>query len=149
MDFDLGTAILAGLIATGVMTAVMYMGTLMNMRMDMPMMLGTMFLPKSGAAWLIGISLHFMMGVVFFVVYAALFDILAIDSGIVGWAAIFALVHGAVSGMSMGMMPMMHPRMATASGPADHDTVPNPGVFASSFGMMGRGLSSLCTSSTA
>jgi hypothetical protein len=137
MDFDLGTAIVAGLAGTAVMTGVMYMGFLINMRMDMPMMLGTMFLPRGTAAWVLGAMLHFMMGAVFFVVYAALFDALAITSGIVGWSVLFGLVHGAVAGASMGMMPAMHPRMVTAGGPGEHEGVPSPGFFAATFGVMG------------
>ena len=49
MEFELGMAVVAGLAATAVMTAVLYMGFMMGMRMDMPMMLGTMFLPKGAA----------------------------------------------------------------------------------------------------
>lgn len=137
MEFQLDTAILAGLIGTAVMTAVMYMGFMMNMRMDMPMMLGTMILPKGPAAWAVGLMMHLMMGAIFFVVYALLFDALSIESGIVGWSAIFGLVHGTVAGMAMGMMPVMHPRMATANGSLADDLVPNPGMFAASFGLMG------------
>jgi hypothetical protein len=136
MDFDLGLAILAGLIGTAAMTAVMYTGYAMNMRMDMPMLLGTMFLPKGTPAFILGLTLHFMIGAIFFVIYAALFNALSIESGLAGWSAIFALVHGAVAGLAMGMMPAMHPRMATATGPLV-DVVPTPGVFASSFGLMG------------
>lgn len=137
MEFQLDTAILAGLIGTAVMTAVMYMGYMMNMRMDMPMMLGTMFLPKGPAAWAVGLMMHLMMGAAFFVVYALLFDALSIESSIVGWSAIFGLVHGTAAGMAMGMMPVMHPRMATATGPVADDRVPSPGIFATSFGLMG------------
>jgi hypothetical protein len=137
MELDIGKAIAAGLVGTGVMTAVMYMGYSINMRMDMPMMLGTMFLPKGMAAWAVGLMVHLMMGALFFLIYAALFDALSIDSGIVGWAVIFGLVHGTVAGAVMGMVPVMHPRMAAAGGPETDDTVLNPGVFALSMGMMG------------
>lgn len=137
MELDVGKAILAGLIGTGAMTVVMYMGYFMNMRMDMPMMLGTMFLAKGTTAWALGLMIHLMMGAVFFVVYAVLFEALSIESGIVGWAVIFGLAHGASAGAAMGMMPAMHPRMATAAGPDAGDTVPNPGMFALSMGVMG------------
>ena len=80
---------------------------------------------------------HLMMGAVFFAVYAALFDLLAIESGIVGWAALFGLVHGVAAGAAMGMMPVMHPRMVTAGGSFGETGVANPGLFASAFGMIG------------
>jgi hypothetical protein len=50
MDFDLANAILAGLVGTAAMILQKYVGYAMNMRMDMPMMLGTMFLPKGPPA---------------------------------------------------------------------------------------------------
>ncbi len=36
MDFELGNAVAAGLAATSVMTAMLYMGFAMGMKMDMP-----------------------------------------------------------------------------------------------------------------
>lgn len=129
MEFELGTAILAGLAATAVMTAVLYMGYAMGMRMDMPMMLGTMLLPKGPAAWLLGLAMHFMMGAAFFVVYAALFDILAIEDTIAGWGALFGLAHGTVAGAAMGMMNVMHPRMESSAGQSGVSALPAPGFF--------------------
>ncbi len=137
MDFELGTAILAGLIGTAAMTAAMYAGYAMNMRIDMPMLLGTMFLPKGAAAWSLGLMLHFMMGAVFFVIYAALFDALSIETSVAGWSALFGLIHGVVAGAAMGMMPAMHPRMVTAGGPGETQGVADPGIFATTFGVMG------------
>jgi hypothetical protein len=137
MDFELGTAILAGLAGTAAMTTVMYMGFAMNMRMDMPMTLGTMFLPKGPAAWVLGLMLHFMMGAVFFIIYGALFDAFAVNSGVAGVGALFGLVHGVAAGAAMGMMPVMHPRMVTAGGPGESEGVVNPGFFATTYGAMG------------
>jgi hypothetical protein len=134
MELDVARAIVAGLVGTAVMTAVMYMGRLMNMRMDMPMMIGTMFLRRGQAAWALGLMIHFMMGAIFFLIYAVLFDVLAIETGIVGWAGVFGLVNGALAGMTMAMMPAMHPRMATAGGFEDEEQVSNPGVFALNMG---------------
>jgi hypothetical protein len=137
MDFEPGTAIVAGLVGTAAMTAAMYMGYMMNLRMDMPMTLGTMFLPRGPAAWTLGLMLHFMMGALFFVIYAALFDALTIDGGVAGVSALFGLAHGVVAGAAMGMMPAMHPRMVTAGGPAKAEGVVSPGFFATTYGLMG------------
>jgi hypothetical protein len=136
MEFELGRAILAGIAGTVVMTAAMYMGFLMNMRMDIPMMLGTMVLPRGTAAWVLGAAIHLMMGAIFFVIYALLLNAFGIESGVIGWAAIFGLVHGAVVGAVMGVIPTMHPRMepAGAGGPA---SLPAPGFFGSNMGVMG------------
>ncbi len=129
MDFEFGTALVAGLAGTAVMTAIMYMGFVMGMRMDMPMMLGTMFLRKGPAAWLLGVMIHFMMGAAFFVVYAALFSALGLETSLAGWGALFGLAHGVAAGMAMGMMGTMHPRLTPAGGGAATDTLPAPGVF--------------------
>jgi hypothetical protein len=129
LEFDFGPALVAGLAGTAVMTAIMYMGFLMAMRMDMPMMLGTMFLRKGPAAWLLGVMMHFMMGAAFFVVYAAVFNVLDLETSLAGWGALFGLAHGVAAGMAMGMMGAMHPRLTPAGGGAATDTLPAPGVF--------------------
>jgi hypothetical protein len=129
MEFEFGSAIAAGLVATLAMTAAMYMGFLMGMRMDMPLMLGTMFLHKGPAARLLGLMIHFMMGAAFFVVYAAAFDAVSLESSLAAWGALFGLAHGVVAGMAMGMMGAMHPRLATAGGEQATDALPAPGLF--------------------
>jgi hypothetical protein len=129
MEFELGTAILAGLAATAVMTGVLYMGFIIGMRMDMPMMLGTMLLPRGPAAWLLGLMMHFMMGAIFFIIYALLFDLLAIESSLAAWGAVFGLAHGTVAGMAMGMMNAMHPRMEASPGHGGVGALQAPGFF--------------------
>jgi hypothetical protein len=129
MEVDLAQAVLAGVVGTAVMTAVLYMGFLMGMRMDMPMMLGTMMLPKGPAAWVAGLVMHFGMGIVFFIVYALLFNAFGIREAVAGWGAIFGLVHGFVAGAALGMMPVMHPRIVSASGETAEGTLPAPGPF--------------------
>lgn len=134
MDFDIGRAILGGLVGTVSMTVVMYMGAMMGMKMDMPMTLGTMLFPKGPAAWVVGLMMHLMMGVVFFIIYAALFTALNIESGIIGWSALFGAIHALMAGAAFGMMPSVHPRMAAEPTPG---TVSAPGYFGVKMGMMG------------
>lgn len=139
MEFEVWKAILAGLVGTGAMTAVMVMGSMMGMKMDMPMTLGTMFLPKGNAAWALGLMVHLMMGAAFFIIYAALFNAFDIESGIASWAALFGVVHGSIAGMAFGMMPVLHPRMArsTSGGQTPGETVPAPGFMGMKMGLMG------------
>lgn len=136
MDFTVGTAIFAGLIGTVVMTAFMYVAAITGMKMDMPMMLGTMFTRRGTAAWVIGAMMHLAMGAMFFLAYAGLFDVLGIESAVVAWAALFGGAHGLIAGMALGMMPAMHPRLEPA-GAAPGAGVPAPGMFALRFGLMG------------
>jgi hypothetical protein len=68
-------AIIAGLAGTAVMTMMMYFAPRMGMpKMDMPKMLGTMFISKEGTATGVGMAIHFMMGAIFAIVYALLWS---------------------------------------------------------------------------
>jgi hypothetical protein len=135
MEFEIGKAVVGGLVGTIAMTMVMSMGSLMGMKMDMPMMLGTMLFPRGTVAWAAGLMLHLMMGAGLFIAYAAIFNALTIQSGIIGWSALFGTVHGLVTGAAMGMMPLLHPRMAT--GPASGSgRLPAPGFFGIKMGTM-------------
>ncbi len=128
---DWGNAILAGLVATAVMTVLMYLGKTMGMPMDMPRMLGLMFTgpDSTGLVYALGLMAHLMMGVIFAIVYAALFDLLGVDANWL-WGAVFGAVHGVIAGMAFGMMPAMHPRM----GPGE--VLAAPGPFGVRYGSM-------------
>ncbi len=136
MEFELGTAIVAGLVATAVMTILMYMGPMMGIRMDMPLMLGTMVMPPGPMARVAGLVMHFMAGAAFVVVYAALFNAFGIESGLAGWGALFGAVHGVMSGLMMTMMGAMHPRMAASTAGASQGTLTAPGFFGVNYGSM-------------
>lgn len=136
MEFEFGTAIIAGLAATAVMTILMYMGPLMGIRMDMPLMLGTMVMAPGPMARAAGMVMHFMSGALFFVVYAALFNAFGLESSIVGWAALFGAMHGVMAGIMMTMMGAMHPRMAASTAGGSTDTLTAPGFFGVNYGTM-------------
>lgn len=127
---DWGSAIWAGLAATAVMTVLMYLGGAMGMKMDIPRTLGLMVVgPDNPALVVVGLMLHVMMGVVFAIIYAVLFDLFNIDPSWL-WGAIFGGAHGIIAGMAMGMMPMVHPRM----GP--DKPLAAPGMFGRNLGAM-------------
>ena len=103
-------AILSSLAGTFVMTALMYMAPAMGMpKMDIIGMLGTMFTPNQGAARVMGVVVHFMMGAVFAVIYALLWS-LGIGGSTWAWGAIFGVVHGVIALLTMPAMMKMHPR---------------------------------------
>lgn len=68
-QFSLTKAIMAGIAGTIIMTLFTYMGAMMNMKMDIPAMLSTMF----GGNLLIGWVMHFMIGIVLAVSYGFVF----------------------------------------------------------------------------
>lgn len=136
MEFDIGRAVLGGLVGTIAMTLIMMMGTrMMGIEMDMPMTLGTMFFPRGTAAWALGLMAHLMMGIVFFIIYAALISAFGIHSAVAGWTALFGAIHALIAGMAFGMMPMLHPRMATEPS-AGTGQILAPGVMGMRLGKM-------------
>jgi uncharacterized membrane protein YagU involved in acid resistance len=126
MDF-LG-AVVAGIVGTIVITMVMAMAPKMGMpKMDIVGMLGSMFSPEGNRT--LGMVIHLMMGIVFAVIYALLWNA---GIGTVGllWGAVFGAGHWLVAGVMMGGMSMMHAGVKAG-------TVEAPGVFmVNSGGMM-------------
>lgn len=120
-------AIVAGLVGTVVMSMVIAMAPSMGMpKMAIWEMLGTMF-SKEGNVGL-GWAMHFMMGVIFAIIYAALW---AAGIGSATWVSgvIFGAVHWLVAGLMMGGVPMMHAGVKAG-------TVKAPGVYMMSAGGM-------------
>lgn len=140
MEFNWWEGIVAGAVATVVMTALMQMSAAMGMtRMNMALMLGSMFRRDADAARPLGMTLHFMNGLGFGVLYALVWW--AIDPADLADAWWIGLVFGAVHGVvAMAMMPVMsgmHPRVGSdalaVSGRAGHEVRLPP------FGFGGRG----------
>jgi len=121
-------AIVAGLVGTVVISMLMAMGPRMGMpKMAIWEMLGTMFSKEGnvGLGWI----MHFMMGVIFAIIYAALW---AAGVGSATWlnGAIFGAVHFVIAGLAMGGMPMMHAGIKAG-------TVKAPGMLMLNVGVMG------------
>lgn len=102
---DILSAVISGIVGTIAISAVMAMAPLMGMpKMDIVGMLSTMFgKPNKVLGWI----MHFMMGVVFALIYALLWSI---GIGSAGWLSglIFGAVHWLVVGLMMAMIPVMH-----------------------------------------
>jgi hypothetical protein len=132
--------LIAGGLATAVMTATMLVGAAVGMtRMDMPLMLGSMFRREAGSARALGWMLHFMNGLVFGLVYALVWW--AIDPALddAWWIGLlFGGVHGAVALMAMPMMSSMHPRVrqAAVGTPPGEVVLPPFGFGGIGFGAM-------------
>lgn len=111
-------AIVAGLAGTAVMTMMMYAAPLMGMpKMDIAGMLGTMVISKKETATVLGMVMHFMVGVIFALIYALLWS-LGLGSAAWWWGLIFGAVHGVVAIVMIPIMMRMHPRAPEmASGP--------------------------------
>lgn len=116
---------------TAIMSAVQMAGW---SRMDMPMMLGTMFVEDPDRARVVGFFVHMMNGYIFALLYAGAFAALGRATWWLG--AGFGAFHGiAALTIVMAMMPGMHPRMASErSGTSLTQTLEPPGFLGLNYG---------------
>src|SRR4029079_10230224 len=98
-------------------------------RMDIPLLLGTVFSENRSRATAIGYALHIANGLLFALVYFAIFDAV----GQAGW--LFGLALGAVHALFVGgglvnvMLPAVHPRMGTPWTDAEETPLLEPPGF--------------------
>lgn len=134
LDYDVAAIIGSGLLAGTIMAAVLYMGRAMmpeQMRMDLFYLLGTMMplqVDKT-MAYLLGAMMHAGASVLFAFAHVGVFELAEINSDLPLWGLLFGAVHWLISGMMMGMMPVLHPLVRAGS-------LENPGPFALSMGTM-------------
>lgn len=121
----------ATLALTSIMTTAQMAGW---SRMDMPMMLGTVFVEDPDRARVVGIVLHVANGYIFALMYAVAFAVLGEASWWLG--AVFGAFHGiAVLTLLMPIMPGMHPRMASErSGMELTHALEPPGLLGLNYG---------------
>ena len=123
-----------GLLATAVLTGVMVSAQLLGWtRIDLPMMLGTLFTGRIERARVLGIMAHLAMGQFFALLYALGFAELRRSGALLG--GIFGLVHGvAALTLIVPFLPGIHPRMASSRSGPDFAALEPPGLFALNYG---------------
>lgn len=98
-------------------------------RMDIPLLLGTVFTDDRDRATVIGVAVHFLNGLLFALGYYAIFR--AVDQA--GWlfGAALGVVHGALSGgvLVTLLLPAVHPRMGTPWSNAEETPLLEPPGF--------------------
>lgn len=145
MAFEIVPALIAGLAATVVMSAMMALAARMGLTQMPPMTLvtGSMMSGDPDRARRLGIMIHYVvMGTIAFgLIYAGVFT--AVDSASVPTGLIVGAVHGIVVGaMAMPMMPAMHPRMSESNADEAFNTdggkvtLSKPGFFGANWGAM-------------
>ena len=107
-------ALVGGFAGTLVLTATLAAGSPLRLtRMDIPFLLGTAFTEDRSRARVVGYALHFVAGLVFALIYYAVFTAL----GRAGWqlGMLFGLVHALFAGTALVnvLLPAIHPRMGT------------------------------------
>lgn len=101
MPFNLFDAVAAGLWATTIMTAFLTLALALEViHIDFGRLLGGMFLPPSPTSAVVGLLIHFVVGILFGIAYALLFALLGVEPII--WLAIlvgsgFGVYHWVLS----------------------------------------------------
>ena len=124
-----------GIAATVTLTAIMVGAQLAGLsRMDIPLMLGTMFTERPDRARFVGFLVHVVNGQIFALGYAAAFSLLGRAEWWIG--GLFGLWHGIAA--LVVLVPLasgVHPRMATdRSGPELQAVLEPPGLLALNYG---------------
>lgn len=122
-------AIRAGLVATFVVTLIIYVGRAAGLYLDFPQMLGLAFTsPKNGAVvYTVGLIAHFTLGALIGLVYAWFFHLFEVPANWL-WGGIFGVLHGILAGVSIKLLSVVHPRI----GP--EKSLPTPGLFCKNYG---------------
>jgi hypothetical protein len=108
-------ALAGGFAGTLVLTTILRFASELGVtRMDLPFLLGTAFTGDRVRAKALGYVLHFAVGLIFALLYFAIFAAL----GRSGWwlGAVFGLVHAlfAATALVSILLPLIHPRMGTS-----------------------------------
>lgn len=133
---DWGGWAVFGLVATTLLTAVMIVFQLSGRtRLDLPLMLGTIFVADPDRARVAGFFAHLAMGQLFGLFYAAGFA--ALDRSTWWIGALFGLVHAFVAlAVLVPLLPGVHPHMASErAGPGSTAVLEPPGLFAVNYGL--------------
>jgi hypothetical protein len=124
-----------GFAATVALTAIMVAAQRAGRtRMDLPMMLGTIFVEDPDRARVIGSFVHLVNGQIFALFYASAFSLLDRSTWWLG--GLFGLLHGtAALTLIIPLLPGIHPRMASdRQGPKGEIILEPPGLLGLNYG---------------
>lgn len=126
---------LFGLVATTALTAVMIAAQLAGLtRLDLPLLLGTLFTADPDRARVIGFFVHLGVGQGFALGYAATFALL--DRATWWLGALLGLLHVAVAlTVLVPLLPGVHPRLASdRAGRSSTAVLEPPGLLGLNYG---------------
>lgn len=134
-NIDIGYLLLWSVLATSVLTLIMGMSQGFGWsRISLPYMIGTLFSGHRSRAMILGMTLHFVVGVIFAFAYIGIFS--SINAGTWWFGMLLGLVHGLfVLAVAMPLFPTIHPQMAGKHhGPTPTRRLEPPGFFAMNYG---------------
>jgi hypothetical protein len=132
---DWGGWALFGLVATTALTAVMIAAQLAGLtRLDLPLLLGTLFTEDPDRARVAGFFVHLLDGQGFALGYAAAFALL--DRATWWLGGLLGLLHAAVAlTVLVPLLPGVHPRIASnRAGRSSLAALEPPGLLALNYG---------------
>ena len=124
------SAIAGGFLGTLVLTTIVKATSELGLtRMDLALLLGTTVTENRRKARAIGYAIHFVVGPIFALGYAALFIALGHHSWWMG--AIFGALHAVFTSTVLAnvILPLLHPRIATADTAANEVSLIEPPGF--------------------
>lgn len=109
---DIRDAIIAGSTGRMAMLLLIYGGPLIGLpRIDVVSLLGSLAAPNKQDAVTLGGAIHFTMGILFAMIYAALWSV-GIGSAIWWWGIIFGAIHGILVILLLFVMMRVHPPLS-------------------------------------
>jgi uncharacterized membrane protein YagU involved in acid resistance len=132
---DWGGWAVFGIAATVTLTGIMVGAQLLGLsRMDIPLILGTLFTDRPDRARFLGFLVHVVNGQIFALGYAGAFTVLGEASWWLG--ALFGLWHGlAALTLLVPLIAGVHPRVASdRSGPSLDAVLEPPGLLSLNYG---------------
>ncbi|HWL34077.1 MAG TPA: hypothetical protein VNP89_10785 [Gaiellaceae bacterium] len=135
-------ALAGGLVGTVVLTTGSRLAQSVGWtRMDIPLLLGTVFTVNRNRASVIGYAIHFGNGLVFALAYGLVFE--SVDRAGLLLGAALGAAHGLFAGGALlnVLLPAVHPRMGTAWTDArDTPILEPPGFLLVNYGRATMGL---------
>jgi hypothetical protein len=132
----IASAIAGGLLGTVVLTTIVRAASEMNLtRMDLTLILGTMVTIDRRRARAYGYAMHFGIGLVFALLYVAVFVAIHRTSWWLG--ALFGALHAVFLGVVVinVLLPLLHPLMgAPETSASEHALIEPPGFLMLNYG---------------
>jgi hypothetical protein len=123
-------ALAGGAVGTIVLTSTLRLAQELGLtRMDIPLLLGTVFTDRRGPASVLGYVIHFCNGLLFALGYYAIFRAVSHAGWLFG--AALGVVHAGLAGGALMtvLLPAVHPRMGTPWSDAEETPLLEPPGF--------------------
>jgi|GEM_PF-833716 len=103
--------------------------------LSLALLLGSMVTASGGiAVWWLGFFIHLMLSGIVGWLYGAAFEKITHRAG-VRMGALLSIFHVTAAGILLGILPVMHPLLASPPQPISKDFLLAPGFFALNYGL--------------